>query len=142
MEKVSFLIIRKDAPVENYVREGAEEFNDFSKKIDILNKLKINYSSIDLDNYRFFSEEKLYNDNKMYKDYMDAIFEVYFPSKYDEKTKKNLYYPEEKIINEDPITTYVYKWNQVKLIPHIKYAHYLAEDKASPTQQVLITISE
>lgn len=135
----AFVILHKDNEEGiNDIRKDTVELTDLSKKTEILNQLDMNYSSLNFDDYRFFDESELYNKNKIYEEYMDSVFEVYFPSKWDAPSQKYLYTPEEKIIKEDSLTIYTYKWRQLKFDGKMKKLYYLREDDKSPRRTLFV----
>lgn len=139
----SVLIIKKDSAAKNDIRDLTAEITDLQQKKDILNGLKINIADREIENYQFFAEDQIYKDNKYYKEYADVLFEMFFPTVYDAKQRKNVYYPKEDVVVKDKIKVYVYKWRDVAIPKDFHLVHYLGErDDYHEQGQRILMITE
>lgn len=123
----SILIIKKDSTAKNDIRDGSVEIVDEKDKIKIFEDLKFKHP-INYSDYQVFDESPIYKNNTFYQEYAKSVFEVYFPSTYDTKSRTRLYTPEEKIVEEDRIKVFVYQWSDVEIPEDMNLIHYLNEN--------------
>lgn len=107
--------------------ETSKKITDYAKKSEICNKYNLNCSQVNLENYDFVDETESFKKNDFLQGYARAIFDVYFPTKWDAKDQKYYYYPKEATVGTDALKLYIYKWTDVAMESNTKSIRIIME---------------
>ncbi len=130
----SFFIVQHEMP-----RTINDQFlvREPCAKSEILKETKI--KNLNIDNYDFYDDSSLSDQNKFISMYHESIFSVYFPRV--KEGNEYVYYPKPKIIKTPDSTVYVNRWNEIDVSDvDIQSIVYISDNSDKEEHQRVMTV--